>query len=186
MLDHFDLVASCYDRIIGIQSHDRLKDLLRLPATGWLLDAAGGTGRVAGQLIRLVDGVVVCDLSHRMLHQTKKKGNLVSVRSHIESLPFRDASFSRIVMVDAFHHLCDQRQAIAELIRVLQPGGRMVIEEPNIHHFGVKMVAIAEKMFLMRSHFFSPEQIQQMVRELGFSPHIETDSHYISWIVVDK
>ncbi len=186
MFDHFDLLASCYDKFIGKQSHDRLKQLLRLPTTGWLLDAAGGTGRVSEQLRHTVDGVIVCDLSHRMLRQTRKKALLIPVRSRIERLPFRNETFSRIVMVDAFHHLADQRLAIAELIRVLKPNGRLVIEEPNIHHFAVKMVAVAERLFLMRSHFFSPQQIQKMVQEFGLTAEIETDGKYIAWIVVDK
>jgi demethylmenaquinone methyltransferase/2-methoxy-6-polyprenyl-1,4-benzoquinol methylase len=47
-------------------------------------------------------------------------------------------------------------------MRVLEPEGRSVIEEPDIRTFGVKLVALAEKILLMRSHFLSPIQIASL------------------------
>jgi SAM-dependent methyltransferase len=49
-------------------------------------------------------------------------------------LPFEDASFDRIVSFDAFHHVTNQRATIAELARVLRPGGRMAFLEPGPNH----------------------------------------------------
>jgi len=186
MLDHFDIVASIYDRVIGIQDQTRLKQLLKLPIDGWLLDAAGGTGRGSFQLAPLVGKLVVCDLSHKMLREAKRKPGLVPIRSTIERLPFADESFDRMLLVDSFHHLRDQKTAIGEMLRVLKPGGRLIIEEPDIHHFGVKLVAIAEKIFFMRSHFFSAEQIKAMFSSHKISISIENDDRYTSWIIVDK
>ena len=123
MIDHFDLLASIYDRFIGIQDHNDLKKLLQLPTDGWVLDAAGGTGRVSQQLIPLVRKVVVCDLSHKMLKKARDKRTLLPIQSHLERLPFRNEIFERILVVDAFHHLCDHEQAISEMLRVLKPGG---------------------------------------------------------------
>jgi len=48
---------------------------------------------------------------------------------HAETLPFSDASFDRVVSVVAFHHMEDQERALAEMCRVLRPGGRLVIVE---------------------------------------------------------
>ena len=59
-------------------------------------------------------------------------------------------------MVDALHHVIHQGQTAREMYRVLKPGGRIVIEEPDIRKFGVKLIAVAEKLLLMRSHFLSP------------------------------
>ncbi len=56
-------------------------------------------------------------------------------------------------MMDALHHMSFQKQAIGELWRVLKPGGRIVIIEPDIRRFVVKLIAIGEKIILMESHF---------------------------------
>jgi len=186
MIDHFDLIASIYDRFIGIQDHAYLKELLKLPTDGWMLDAAGGTGRVSQQFSSMAGKVVVCDLSQKMLGKAQEKGNLLPIRSHIERLPFHEATFDRIVVVDSIHHFCDPREAINDMLRVLKPGGRMVIEEPDIHHFAVKLVALGEKLLFMRSHFYTPEQIMNMISSFNISISLEHDGRFVAWIIVDK
>ena len=185
MIDHFDLIASIYDRFIGIQEHDYLKELLKLPTDGWVLDAAGGTGRVSQQFNSMVGNLVVCDLSQKMLRNAQENGKLLPTRSHIERLPFPDETFDRILIVDSIHHLCDPRKAIGDMLRVLKPGGRMVIEEPDIHHFVVKLVALGEKLLFMRSHFYTPEQIMNMISPFNASISLEHDGRFVAWIIVD-
>jgi demethylmenaquinone methyltransferase/2-methoxy-6-polyprenyl-1,4-benzoquinol methylase len=185
VLDHFDIVAAFYDRLIGPPDVSRLRRILKLPATGWLLDAGGGTGRVSYQLSSLVDGLVISDLSHRMLQKAGER-NLCSVQAHAEQLPFTDQHFDRILVVDALHHFCNQLYAISDLLRVLKTGGRLVIEEPDFTHKGIKILALVEKLLLMRSHFYTPEKIKTMIISLGVSAQIERDDKYTAWIIADK
>jgi len=186
MLRHFDIIAPFYDRVILKLDLNRLIKLLKLPAAGRLLDAGGGTGRVSSCLRAMVDGVVVCDLSLPMLKQAKQKGRLSTVQSHIEQLPFPDECFERIVVVDALHHFCNQEQSIQELLRVLKTGGLLVIEEPNIDKFIIRWVALAEKLLLMRSHFFSSDEIVTIINEQGFNARVEKDDRLFFWVVVEK
>ena len=185
MLDHFDIIASFYDRLVGPPDTSRLRRLLKLPAGGWMLDAGGGTGRVSNHIRTFVKGPVVSDLSQRMLAKAQKKG-IRSVRAHAERLPFADGFFDRILVVDAFHHFCSQHESISDLLRVLKPGGIMVIEEPDFTHKGVKILALIEKMLFMRSHFYSPEEIQGMILSRDVSAYIERDDRYTAWIVAEK
>jgi demethylmenaquinone methyltransferase/2-methoxy-6-polyprenyl-1,4-benzoquinol methylase len=185
MLDHFDLIAPFYDRLIGRPDLGLLTDLLKLPAAGRLLDAGGGTGRVAGRLEPLADQVVVSDLSRRMLKRALAK-KIDSVCAHAERLPFDDRCFERIVVVDALHHFCDQQAALADLLRVLKPGGRLVIEEPDLNRKAVKALALAEKLLLMRSHFYAPEKIRDTIISHGCAATIEHADRYRAWIVADK
>jgi demethylmenaquinone methyltransferase/2-methoxy-6-polyprenyl-1,4-benzoquinol methylase len=62
-------------------------------------------------------------------------------------------------MVDALHHVVDQGKTARELFRLLTPGGRIAVIEPDIHKPVVKIVALGEKMLLMRSHFLDGKKI---------------------------
>ena len=186
MPDHFDLLASFYERVIPPPDPAELVRHLGLPAPGRLLDAGGGTGRVAGALRPFVDQVVVSDLSLGMLRQAGHKGGLGPLRAHAERLPFPDASFERVVVVDALHHFCRQEEAVVDLLRVLKPGGRLVIEEPDISRLAVKLVALAETLALMGSRFLTPETIAELAARQGSIAEIRRGDRFRAWIVVDK
>jgi demethylmenaquinone methyltransferase/2-methoxy-6-polyprenyl-1,4-benzoquinol methylase len=186
--DHFSWLAPFYDRIFDSEGRAQLYKLLDLPARGRLLDAGGGTGRIAASMQGQASQLVVTDLSAGMLQQAAQKQCLNPLQTHVEHLPFPNSSFERIVVVDAFHHFCNQRKSAAELWRVLVPGGRLVIEEPNIETWTVKMLAVAEKVALMRSHFYGPEAIKAMYQTIA--PHatiaVHRDKEYTAWVVVQK
>jgi ubiquinone/menaquinone biosynthesis C-methylase UbiE len=185
-MNHFDLIASFYDRIIGKADTKRLRSLLKLPNGGLLLDAGGGTGRVSSALRPFVGDLVVSDLSHLMLKQARNKGNLRPVQSHAEMLPFFDNVFDRIIVIDALHHFCNQEIAIGDIIRVLKPGGRLVIEEPDISRNTVRAVAWIERFALMRSHFYTSEEIIRMIAGYGLAAHVADTDRFRMWLVADK
>jgi ubiquinone/menaquinone biosynthesis C-methylase UbiE len=177
--DHFSCIAPIYARV-NYSSVEKMRELAALPVKGYMLDIGGGTGRVASALRDYVDEVVVADVSMGMLRQTPLS-TLKPVCSLSESLPFPSDFFERILMVDALHHVIDQPATAREMFRVLKPGGRIVIEEPDIRSFGVKLIALAEKLLLMRSHFLSPAQIGSLFPSANI---VSEDSS--AWVVVSK
>jgi len=184
-LDHFGLIAPFYDRTVPLKAPQPLIELIGLPIEGVILDAGGGTGRVAQAFAHLANHIVVADISIEMLGQARQKGGLWLVCSETESLPFPDESFERIVMVDALHHVLSQKKTINELWRVLKSAGRIVIEEPDIRKLSVKFVALFEKITLMRSHFIAPPNIIEMFSHLNATTQIRLDG-LNAWVIVDK
>lgn len=181
--DHFDFIAPVFSRV-GYSSLETMLKMAALPIAGRLLDAGGGTGRVASLLRDYVGEVTIADPSWGMLRQANRS-TLELACAHSESLPFPDETFERIIMVDALHHVIHQGQTAREMYRVLKPGGRIVIEEPDIRLFGVKLIAMGEKLLLMRSHFLSPARIADL---FSFdSAHTQIHSMDANaWIIVEK
>ena len=163
--DHFGAIAGLYDRAGQFQLSESLVGLLSLSPDSLLLDAGGGTGRAAAALRSMVKQVFVADISRGMLRRAAGKG-LAAVCTPAESLPFPPGSLERVIMVDALHHVLDQRQTARELLRVLAPGGRIVIIEPDIRKLAVKAIAIGEKILLMCSHFLTGEKIAALFTDL--------------------
>jgi len=182
-LDHFSLIAPIYNRFDGYASLEVMLHLASLPVEGRLLDVGGGTGRVAYVLRPYVHQVIVADASRAMLRYAAGGRGLQAGVALSECLPFPNASFERIIMVDALHHVADPSRTARELLRLLKPGGRIVIEEPNIHKGPVKMIALAEKGLGMRSHFLAPFRIAAL-----FSPARTeiTERGLMAWVVIYK
>ena len=183
--NHFDLLAPLYERYSKPFDPTRICKIAGLPISGRLLDAGGGTGRVSHALRSWVKDIVIADSSLGMLTQAAKKSGLITVCSNTEELPFTNESFERVIMVDALHHVYDYKATIKELWRVLMPGGRIVIEEPDIDNWSVKMMAIIEKLVLMHSHFVSPVLISRLFQNPDANVHIEREG-ITSWIVAEK
>ncbi len=184
-LDHFDLLAPLYDRLISPPDAALFASLVGLPTSGLLLDAGGGTGRVAQQIKHMARAVVVADASRAMLAQAGDKAGLLPVACEVEALPLPGGAFARVIMVDAFHHLRDQTGSLHELWRVVAPGGRLVIEEPDIRRTAVKLVALAEKLLLMRSHFQPAERLAEGLQRLGAQVRIHREGH-TAWVIGEK
>jgi SAM-dependent methyltransferase len=99
----------------------------RLPA-GRALDAACGTGRHARRLADLGHAVTGVDVTPEMLaHAREAVPEATFTEGDLAALPLGDGAFDVAVCGLALAHLADPAPAVAELARVLAPGGRLVI-----------------------------------------------------------
>ena len=105
---------------------------VRMPPGGLILDVAAGTGLVSRALARLDDAVqiVALDPSEAMLASGDAENEEAGVRERIEpvlgraeELPFADATFDAVTFTYLLRYVDDPGATLAELARVLKPGG---------------------------------------------------------------
>jgi demethylmenaquinone methyltransferase/2-methoxy-6-polyprenyl-1,4-benzoquinol methylase len=142
----FDSVATRYDLMNDLMSlgiHRLWKrfavELTGVRAGQRVLDLASGTGDLAARLAGLVgpDGLVVMsDINAAMLAQGRDRmlddgrvGNLRYAQIDAESLPFPDASFDCVTIGFGLRNVTHKERALAEMRRVLRPGGRALVLE---------------------------------------------------------
>ena len=96
-------------------------------------DIGGGYGRLANEYLKRAHKVIIFDYSKTELAQAKEiYGDKIETRAgNIYELPFKDDELDGLMMVRVTHHLQDMTKAMAELYRVLKPGGVAVIEVAN-------------------------------------------------------
>jgi SAM-dependent methyltransferase len=105
-------------------------------ARGLFLDAGCGTAFEAGQLARLVPALryVGVDISSLRLAEAVAAGTAEPNRllqSALERMPFSEASFDYVGSHEVIEHVEEPAVALAEIHRVLKPGGICVIATPN-------------------------------------------------------
>jgi SAM-dependent methyltransferase len=134
----YDVYASRYDRIKQFNTREDdwflgepLASALSNTPFPLVLDVATGTGRLPLALFRQSNfggRVVALDLSRRMLHRAAAntaayRDRLTLLWQDASRLPFPDAAFDAVTCLEALEFLPDARLTLAEIVRVLRPGG---------------------------------------------------------------
>lgn len=136
----FDLVAPRYDVMNDMMSfgiHRRWKQRLKRMAgtpfgRGLALDLAGGTGDIADNLADGGWSVVICDPSEGMMKAGRNRNFGPRIRwvgGDAEALPFPDACFDLVTIGFGLRNIHDRHKALAEMARVLAPGGLLLCLE---------------------------------------------------------
>ena len=104
-----------------------------------VLDIAGGTGDLTARFSRLVGPggeVVLADINDSMLKVGRDKlidggfhGNIEYVQANAEQLPFPDNHFNIVSIAFGLRNVTDKESALQSMLRVLKPGGRLLILE---------------------------------------------------------
>ena len=133
----FDGVARNYDRTNTVLSlrQDRawrraVVRALDLRPGERVLDLAAGTGTSTEPFADLGANAVACDFSRGMLAVgAARRPDLPFIAGDAVSLPFADASFDAVTISFGLRNVVEPQRALAELLRVTRPGGRLVVCE---------------------------------------------------------
>lgn len=142
----FHSVAAKYDLMNDLMSggvHRLWKQVtieMAAPRPGqYILDLAGGTGDLSAKFSRIVgpEGLVVlADINQAMLNTGRDKlidngyaGNIAFTQADAQYLPYPDNSFDCITIAFGLRNVTDKSLALASMLRVLKPGGRLLVLE---------------------------------------------------------
>lgn len=133
MAYNFDTIAHTYDRLnrlmtLGLDRCWRKRALRGIQ--GNVLDVACGTGDMAVSLVERGCTVTGVDISEEMLAIARQKAPMVTFMiADAEHLPFPDASFDAVTCAFGVRNFVHLEQGLNEMLRVLKPGGQLVILE---------------------------------------------------------
>ena len=128
--------ASVYEGVSGPDAREAAFEAVREAAPRDVLEVGCGWGESAARIAsELGARVVAVDLSPRMVELARARG-LDARLGDVRRLELADASFDVAVANWMLYHVPDLDAALAELARVLRPGGRLVAATNGIDHLG--------------------------------------------------
>ena len=140
---YYDDFSGWYERERARGYHAMLDDIELGVATplargGRVLEVGCGTGLILSRLAEVADHASGVDLSPGMLAGARQRGLDASLAS-ATALPFGDDSFDLVCSFKVLAHVPDIAGALAEMVRVTRPGGRVLAEFYN--PFSLRYVA---------------------------------------------
>lgn len=131
----FNRIASRYDLINDLQSFGlhrywkrRLLNLADVKPGISALDVCCGTGDITEALAAAGARSIGCDFSSAMLSVARARSeDIPYMQADALKLPFTDARFDAVTIGYGLRNLADFRQGLSELLRILKPGGRLLI-----------------------------------------------------------
>jgi len=127
---------------------------------GKLLDIGCGTGIYFDALAGHSQHIEAIDFSDEMIRIAREycsQNNLNNINARkgsAEMLEYEDESFDVVIELDALHHICDLEKTLAEVSRVLKPGGHFLVFEPNVSNpliFLVHALPAEERLAVSRN-----------------------------------
>jgi ubiquinone/menaquinone biosynthesis C-methylase UbiE len=142
-------------------TRERLREVMAPDPGERILEIGPGTGYYTLDMARWVPegGVEIIDIQQEMIDHTMERAreagieNVAATQGDATALPYADASFDAVMLTTVLGEIPDREAAMAEIARVLRPGGRVVVGEL----FG-------------DPHFTTPGDLQRLGAAAGLGP----------------
>lgn len=156
--------ASVYRGLAGPDARDVAFDAVSSTAPRRVLEVGCGWGEFAARMRdELGADVVALDLSPRMVELARERGVDAHV-GDVQELPFPGGSFDCAVANWMLYHVPDIERGLAELARVLAPGGRLVASTNGARHLAELWSLLGRDRSQETRHFFS-EDGEELLRK---------------------
>lgn len=125
----YNFFENLYNGKVNKQLQTKVAELI--DSNDQVLECACGAGMLSVPIAKSCKELIATDYSTGMLSQTKKAckdlSNVKIMRANIMELKCSDDSFDKVVAGNVIHLLDHPKAAIAELLRVCKPGGKLII-----------------------------------------------------------
>jgi len=177
-LERYDIIGKDYTntRKADKRIAEVLIECLGLPEESQVLDVGAGTGNYARVIAELGHFVTAVDPSATMISKAYKHGNIVWKQASAEAIPFAEAKFDAAYCTLSTHHFTNLQKSLAEVFRLLKPGGRFVsfTADPRRLDEGFWMPRYFGPIYeKVKAVFPSSEQLARDIRDASGSDSVE-------------
>lgn len=140
----------------------------------WVLDLGGNTGGEATVLCQQGCRMILSDINEVALGIARERARKFDlqvphcVAADVHALPFSKGTFQVVMVIEALHHFDDYGQALAEIHRVIEPGGGFLALEPNGWNPLRRLSEIRDRFRGTIEKSFTRRQLIRLLRRAGF------------------
>lgn len=179
--EQFDAWMSSYD----VQQRIKLIRgfLPKSSARSSCLEVGCGTGAISQALAPTVGSLTVTDISEKLAKQVGKRLGARWSRQNACDLTIADDSFDIVVSSECIEHTPDPRQALAEMARVVRPGGTVIVTSPNKLWYPALWISTALRLrkFSGNEIWLFPRNASRVLKENGLGDIKLSGCHLFPW-----
>jgi SAM-dependent methyltransferase len=184
---YYEEIGPDFDRFMSDYDVERraalIQELLPRERPARTLEVGCGTGAITRTYRDSVDDLIVTDISGRLASATAAANGALGRAEDAMSLSFADASFDLVISSECIEHVPEPARAVGEMLRVLRPGGRLVLTTPN--RLWLPVVAISQILRIRRfqgnERFLSTRELRAAVVAGGGDVLRHTGCHLVPW-----
>ncbi len=140
-----------------------LAETAAIPEGTLVLEAAIGLGQLAGRLRDQNLRVIGIDGSFEAALHVRRTSPVPVVMGDLTRMPFKSGAFGAVTSGETLEHLDDDGSAVAEIGRVLEPGGRCVVTVP-----ACESLRTESDTYYEHRRRYSRESLTSLFRQRGF------------------
>lgn len=159
------------------QTNAKIAELLNPAPNSSLLDVGCGSGILIQKLLSLNRNMKLygLDITPKMVEVAKKKFkedlNIEITLGSAIKMPYEDNSFDYVTCASSFHHHPDPLRSVKEMVRVLKPGGKLLILDMCIEGFLRKLLFKIENIYHNEGKVFrlTNKEMYDLYRKVGLT-----------------